>query len=1070
MRWLFLIAYMCSGLAGLVYQVCWTRLLTLSIGHTTSAASAVVAAFLGGLAVGAAGGGALASRLSPRQALVAYAAIELGVAAVAMLLPFEVGLFTPLLAWAYHDGAPSMLFPSIRLIVCLVVVFVPAAALGATFPMAVRWLTAASDNRAQSSGALYALNSAGAAAGAVVAGFVLIPWIGVSGTTSVGVAASVTAAAIVGAIALTNRQAIVGAPGHLAPSRRSRTGKSTASRSSPSAVAVESRWLAATVLGISGFAALVHEIAWTRVLTLVLGPTIYAFAAALAAVIAGIAVGSSIGTGIVARSRRPAMWLAIVLALAAAAETWTSSLAGGPIPRLVAAQLAGTSEPFGQLLLRGALLTTALVVPVAALLGAAFPLALAMIDDPKRSAAEEFGAVYAINTVGSVIGALASGFVLIPWLGLETTLKAVTVCLLVASAIVLGWAAVTRSTRVISAAVGAVAVLVVAVSAPWDHELLASGAYLYAPFAPKGANLEALLKAGRVLYYREGAASTVSVKRLTGTTTLAVDGKTDASNRGDMLTQKLVAHLPLLLHDAPRDVAIVGLGSGVTLGAALRHPIARADVLEISPEVVEASRIFDEENRHALADARAHLRVGDGRSHLQLSRRKYDVIISEPSNPWIAGVAALFTREFFAAARERLTPGGLICQWANAYNISDADLRSIVATFLSVFPHGTAWLVGADDVVLLASDAPLDARLQRIAAHWSRPGVGEDLAAVAAVEPFSLLSLFVAGPPELQQYAGGGEILTDDRMKLEFSGPRELRGRSVGENGARLRALLGDDRGPAAIRTAIAEARAEQWQRRGAMMAARDAHSNAYEDYRRALQLDRANRAALEGFVRSAVLTRRGRVALQWLQSAASPTSATAAFEVAASKLLASEDARADALAAVERAATQFPREPAVLEQLASLSADDGNLHALDAALARMRAVMPGAAATAYYSAAAALLRGDTNGALQLARQAITIDATYAAAYDLAGAAYTQLGQPQQARDAFLASLRFDAHDSTAYANLGVLALNDGDLTAAADYFAEALWLDENSALARRGLARAAPPSRPSLFSRFLGS
>ena len=326
-----------------------------------------------------------------------------------------------------------------------------------------------------------------------------------------------------------------------------------------------------------------------------------------------------------------------------------------------------------------------------------FRLALALVDDRTASAVGRFGTVYAINTIGSVGGSLAAGFLLIPWFGLEVTLRVVTGCLLMATLIVLVAAAMSRAMRVAGVAMSATAILMVTFTPPWNRELLASGAYLYAPFAPKGVDLEAMLGAGSLLYYREGASATVSVKRLTGTTTLAVDGKTDASNRGDMLTQKLVAHLPLLLHDNPRDVAIIGLGSGVTVGAALRHPIARADVIEISPEVVEASASFIIENRHALADSRTHLLVGDGRSHLQLSRRRYDVIISEPSNPWIAGVAALFTREFFLTARDRLAPGGLICQWANAYNISDSDLRAIVATFQSVFPHGTAWLVGADD-------------------------------------------------------------------------------------------------------------------------------------------------------------------------------------------------------------------------------------------------------------------------------------------------------------------------------------------------------------------------------------
>jgi spermidine synthase len=1048
-RWLFLVAYTCSGLAGLIYQVCWTRLLTLSIGHTTAAASAVVAAFLGGLALGAARGGALAARLPRRHALAWYAGLELGVAGLALLFPLEVKAFTPLLAWAYQDGASTAVFASIRLLACLAMVFVPATALGATFPLAVRWFAAESDNRALSSGILYALNSAGAAVGAVLAGFLLIPRIGVSGTTLVGVGASLVASVSVATVLLLSDRK----PKSVVTSRAPR---GSARRWTRAVARVgEPRWLGGTVLGLSGFAALVHEIAWTRVLTMVLGPTIYAFSAALAAVILGIALGSSVGTAIVARSRKPALWLAVSLSIAAATGTWTSSLAGGPIPRVVAEQIAATPELFDVLQWRGALLTAMLIVPMAGLLGAAFPLALAMIDDPSRSAEREFASVYAINTFGSVVGALAAGFVLIPLLGLEATLKAVTVCLIVASAIVLGLTTMPRSARVSGALVSAIAAVLMFVSAPWDRELLASGAYMYAPFAPKGANLEALLKAGTLMYYREGAAATISVKRLTGTLTLAVDGKTDASNRGDMLTQKLVAHLPLLLHAQPREVAVIGLGSGVTVGAALRHPIDRVDVVEISPEVVEASTLFAAENRAALADPRTALLVADGRSHLQLSHRKYDVIISEPSNPWIAGVAALFTREFFTLARARLAPGGLICQWANAYNISDRDLRAIVATFLSVFPHGTAWLVGADDVVLLASDGPLDDRLQNIAAHWRRPGVSEDLATVAAAEPFSLWSLFVAGPEELRQYAEQSEVLTDDRMTVEFSGPREVRGRTIGQNGAQLRALLGLDRGPAAIREARAAAGSDQWQRRGDMMAARDAYTSAYEDYFHALTLDASNKDALDGFVRTALLTRRAPDSLDRLKSLRVEKQFSARMLVATSKLLESAGSRAEAIGAATEA-THAPEVSAEgLEQLASLHADAGDRVQLDAVLARMRTVMADRPATAYYEGVAAFLRGDAAETQRLAERAVALDASYAAAYDLLGAAHSKRGDVARARQAFLDSLRFDAHDSTAYANLGVLALNEGQGAIAADYFAEALWLDADSELARAGLAQA---------------
>ena len=240
------------------------------------------------------------------------------------------------------------------------------------------------------------------------------------------------------------------------------------------------------------------------------------------------------------------------------------------------------------------------------------------------------------------------------------------------------------------------------------------------------------------------------------------------------------------------------------------------------------------ENHDALSDPRTNLIVGDGRSHLLLTRRQYDVIISEPSNPWIAGVAALFTREFFEGARARLAPGGILCQWANAYNISDPDLRSIIATFISVFPHGTVWLVGGDDVLMMASDGPLDERLARMRDNWSRPGVADDLALVSVMEPFSLWSLFAGGPAELQRYAAGAALLTDDTMRLEFSAPRELHNRNAGENGATLLGLLSPDGGPGVIREARSTARATQWRNRGAMMAKSDVHARAYDDYLRA--------------------------------------------------------------------------------------------------------------------------------------------------------------------------------------------------------------------------------------------
>jgi spermidine synthase len=1071
--WLFLVAYWCSGFAGLIYEVCWTRLLTLFLGHSTAAASAVVAAFLGGLAVGAALGGPLAARLSRSRSLYAYVGLELGVAMAAVLLPFETRALTPLLRSAYANGGAGLAFPAIRLLACLLMVFVPAAALGATFPIAIRWFAGDSANPARRTGWLYAVNTAGAAIGALAAGFVLIPRIGLSGTTRIGIAASAVAALSVFGLTLLERrpqpEAIREAATSAPPPKETRKRRSAKPEPAATPPPLVPAWLTAIILGVSGFAALIHEIAWTRILSLVLGPTIYAFSATVAAVIAGVAIGSALGTWIGARSHRRLAWLMAALVGAALTNSWTASLAGTTVPTLVAHYMATSSIAFNQLLQRGTLLTAALIIPTAICFGAAFPLGLAAI----RASAQgprQFADVYAANTAGAVAGALMCGFVLIPQFGLHATLGIVTGSLIAATAAILMTGRPSPLVRTLGTGAAVAAGLILIYGPPWDRELLASGAYLYAPYVPKNLDLESQLRAGTLLYDHDGAAATVSVKRLTGTMTLAVDGKVDASNRSDMLTQKLVAHLPLLLHDNPRDVAVIGLGSGVTVGAALRHPVSRVDVVELSPEVVEASHFFDTDNQHALADPRTHLIVGDGRSHLLLSTRQYDVIISEPSNPWIAGVAALFTREFFQMARARLAPHGMICQWAHTYNISDADLRAIVTTFTSVFPNATLSLVGGDDVILVASNDDSDDLHKRwgsdIGRNWQRPGVAADLATVGASEPFSVSSLFIGGPPELLTYTAVGEILTDDRMALEFSGPRALHESSAEENGNALSLLQPDNARDAASKrdpdpdshllidydTPVKTA--ELYRQRAAMLFKADAYASAYRDYMKALTIDSSSKPALDGFVKSGVLAGRGTEAIAWLK-ARPPLLAPPGRLVAISKLQSSNDLGADALDTAKQAVRLTASDPDAFEQLASVAADAGDTAQLDEALGRLQTLAPNRAGTLYFSAVSAFVHGRVDEAVGLAERAIAADKTYAPVYDLVGAAYTKLDRPADAKKAFETSLGFDAHDSTAYTNLGLLELAAGNRRTAADYFAEALGLAPNSEVAREGLARA---------------
>jgi spermidine synthase len=1026
-RRLFLIAYACSGLAGLVYEVTWTRLLTLYIGHTTAAASAVVAAFLGGLAIGAAAGGRIASNLTPRKCLQAYVGLEVAVVVCALLLPVELQLLRPVLSGAYQDGNGAV-FPLVRVLSCIVMVMIPALALGATFPMAVRWFARSSDRPAAESSTLYFVNTIGAAAGSMLAGFVLIPAIGMRATSYVAMAGTLLAAVCVLGVLRSSHG--VGEPFDSGLTRDARKPIAQGGNARASVPP----WIAIAVLGVSGFAALVHEIAWTRILSLILGPTTYAFAATLAAVIAGVAIGSGAGAWLVSRKGSNASSLLVfALSLAAVTAGWTYSIAGTRIPMMVARYVADFAD-FDQLLLRGVLLTMGLILPTSACLGAAFPLALALADDRTKPAAGRFGAVYAVNTLGSVTGSLAAGFLFIPVFGVQATLWIASGSLIACVLVLVLRGGLTRGSMIGGLATAAVAAVLVVTSPPWDRELLASGAYMYAPYVPKDLDLETQLKAGEMLFYEEGAAATVSVKKLTGTTTLAVDGKTDASNRGDMLTQKLIAHLPLLLHDNPKDVFIIGLGSGMTAGAALTHPIDRADVIEISPEVVKASAFFKTENLDALANPRTNLIVGDGRSHLSLSDRRYDVIVSEPSNPWIAGVSSLFTREFFASARERLKPGGIFCQWANAYNISEPDLKSILATFLTVFPRGTVWLVGDDDVLLVAAEEPIEGAMSKIAVNMRRPDAARDLASLGVVDAFSIESLFVAGPAPLLAYAGSAPIFVDDRITLEFTAPRELHNRNAGKNGAALRQLGHAPTG----------AGASQWRNRAAMMAKADHFQIAFDDYSRAVAAGDAT--AVDGFVKTALILKKAGEALGRLNGA---------NKVAQSKLLAAEGRRDEARALFN---DDDLSSASGLQQMAELFADAGDTVQLDATVTKLRSIAPALAATEYYAAVAAFLHGDAPAAVSAAQRAITIDPNYAPTYDLIGAAYTKLGQLDPARQAFQKSLSFDAHDSTAYENLGVLELNAGNRALAARYFAEALWLVPESQTARQGLAQARTP------------
>lgn len=1054
----FLILFAVSGAAALIYEVVWTRLLTLQMGHGLAAASAVLAAFMGGLAAGAGAAGRYAGTIPPKRALRLYAVLEIAIGVLALLMPFLLMAVRPLLAAAYANGDGGATFAFVRLASSVLLLCVPAACMGATFPIASRWMVRAAGTAAQDAGGLYASNTLGAAAGAVLAGFLLIPALGLQGTTFAGVALNLIAAAGAWWMSGTAREPEAvpqagnreSATASRDPGAGNRKAKKAAAPPNPAPRSpLTSPWIAAVALGVSGFASLTLQVVWTRLLVQILGPTTYAFSTVVAIFIIGIAIGSALGSALAARSKTPAFGLACSmllsggLALAAAGGVDWALLRIGAI-------VSAPDAQFASVLRQEVMLVAGLLLPMTITFGAAFPFAIALASEGDETVTARIGLVYAINTVGAILGSLLAGFVLVPALGLHVTIRLVAAVSAITAIATLALAARGRG-RLAGFALAAIVAIAIGLAPQWDPSLLSSGVYKYAP-AMQNGNMEASLTAGELLSYREGSTGTVAVRQTLGTISLAIDGKVDASNAGDMLTQRMLAHVPLLLHPNPQRAAIIGLGSGVTLGSALTHPIREATVLEISPDVVQAAGFFETENHRALSDPRTRLIVGDGRTHLMLGSGTYDVIVSEPSNPWMAGIASLFTREFFEGARARLAPGGILCQWAHTYDISNADLRSIVATFLSVFPDGTLWLVGDADVLLVGSTEPLDARIGGIAAAMQRPGVAANLATVGVTGPFSVTSLFMAHGDALKAWANGAPLQTDDRSALEFSGPRSIFGSARDDNAESLRELATNSPKPAAVAAALAAATPEEIRDRGLMQFKAEAHRPAYDDLARALESNPNDTVALDSLMRAAAtLNRIYDVESRLRKLAADPTHRAA--KLALSRVLASQGKSEEAIRLAEELLFTNQSDPAALEQLASILVDNGDAARLEPVAQRFLKEAPKNTWSHYYAASLFFLRGRFDIATQAARNAVSLDPANAKARNLLAACLASTGQNDSARVEFETSLKLDPKEPGTYVNLATLELQSGNRDRARRYFAEALLIEPGNQAARDGLA-----------------
>jgi spermidine synthase len=757
---LLLLLFTVSGASGLVYEIVWMRRLALVFGSTTLAVSTVLAAFMAGLALGSLRFGRVADR-HPQRALPLYGRLEIAIGVLALGIPLllRAAAAVYLRLQPALEGSPFVFFAAQFLLVAAVLV-VPTTLMGGTLPLLVRFAVLSIGEVGGRVGALYAANTLGAAGGVALATYLLLPQLGLTAAERLAAAANV-------AVGITA----------LLLSRASRPAEPPAPEApEPDAAPIRLPRFARALLwgtALSGFSAMAYEVAWSRTLAMVLGSSVYAFGMMLLLFLIGLSAGSALfaRTG---ASRRPAAAFA-----AAQAGIAVAGLAGvvfaGQLPAAFVALFPIARISFPLLQLVQLLVTATLVLPASVLFGMAFPAVITATTESLARVGIGVGRVTLWNTAGTVSGAFLGGFMLVPRLGLRETMLAAAAAS-AAAALAAVAAGPMPGRRTVAAAAGLAGVLALLTPA-WPRAALASGVGFFAGNYKTVGDWRAATARMDLLFYKDGVATTLSVDQEEGQRFYRSNGKTDASTSpSDMAVQVLIGQLGMLLHPDPKDVFVLGLGTGVSAAAVARHPARSIDIVDIEPAGLAAARFFEPENRKVLADPRVRYIAADGRNALLARRKSYDVIISDPSDIWVAGVGNLFTKEFYETARSRLRPGGVMVQWWHTHALVPEHMKLIVATFRSVFPYTSYWRPNLGDVILVGSADPVPWDFERLRAKFRDvPGLAEDLRAIGVWSPASLFGAFALAGEDLERLlAGVGARHTDDRPVVEFYAPRAL--------------------------------------------------------------------------------------------------------------------------------------------------------------------------------------------------------------------------------------------------------------------------------------------------------
>jgi len=759
-RFWILIFFFVSGVTGLIYEVVWTRLLTRVMGNTHYSIATVLTIFMAGLALGSYLGGRWID--GKKNPLFVYATLEGAIGIYCLLIPSIIDSAFPLFEWVYQTQNESYSKASLcRFFICGAILLIPTALMGATLPVLSKYVSRERTCIGRDVGTLYSLNTFGAVFGALSSAFLFMRIWGVLATIWFAAGLNILIAVVIFILF------------------RSDVNTTSKEELSQTKESIESSPLGSNVIfillafGFSGWCALTYQIAWNRILSLLLGSSIYAFSLILTTFILGLALGTMVFSHMVNKFKNPLVvfgFLQIGIGVSAMAMIPLFE----NIPFINRWVYQNWNMEFATIQWSVFLVIFCFLFIPTFFMGGQFPVVVRLVVRKLGTLGHSIGKVYASNTVGTIIGSFLAGFVLIPWIGVQNTiLVAVGLNLLVGTTVLVFSAGLTLNSKIyVLPAILVVCFLYGRSMETWDKSVISSGSYM--PYRI-GDLSEAEKKANKILFFKEGTHTTVTTElSVSGNIFLRVNGKTDASLAMDMRTQLLSGYLPMFLHEDPESVLVIGQGSGITLGAVEQFPIKSVDLVEISSAVIEGSRYFDSFNHNALSDKRLKVILADGRNHVALSDRKYDVIISEPSNPWISGVGALFTDNFFKLMKKRLNPNGVACIWVHT-NMSPMSFKSVARTFSENFKHATMWesIVG-DDYLIIGSDSEYKLSYSEVDEILSDEIRGKDLYRIGISNVRDLMSLLIMNREGLLRFSKDAPIHTDDNSLLEFNAPQYI--------------------------------------------------------------------------------------------------------------------------------------------------------------------------------------------------------------------------------------------------------------------------------------------------------